>query len=128
MNTMQKMRRVNVIIRKRLTELGFYDIRMFGHSRWFKDVYGWDGVAKFPYNKKNYWVVWIQVKSGYISEEDKIELRQFCIDSDQRGLFAEYVDKKVDYVNKKGTYSKKVVKLTPIRFALGGGNDRRPHT
>lgn len=125
MSTYDKMRRVNSIIRKELTKLGFYDIRMFGHSRWFKDVYGWDGVAKYPVVKKlhkalgmKYIVVWIQCKTGFILQEDKQELDKFCSESGESGLFAEYVPFKVKYKNKKGSYVKHKVKLTPVGFRL----------
>jgi hypothetical protein len=118
MNNRQRMRVTNGKIRKELIRLGFYDIRMFGHSRWFKDVYGWDGVAKFP-NGEKFIVVWIQCKTGYVSDDEKKYYWNFNEKSGEYGLIAEYIEYMVKYAdNPKKSYAKYKVKLTPIGFAI----------
>jgi phage terminase large subunit-like protein len=104
-NNYAKMRRVNSLIRKKMEEFGFYGIRMFGHSRFQKDIYGWDGMAKYPEDVDgSFSVVWIQCKTGYIKKKEKRNLADFCSKSGQLGLLAEYI--------------KREVRLTPLGFEI----------
>ena len=106
------MRRINSIIRKELTELGFYDITAFGHSRFSKDLFGlWDFVAKEKH-RDGFNVVFIQAKTGYAPSEDKEEMRKFCQLGGVMGLLAEWVPKQVKYARKKGSYTKHELKIT----------------
>jgi hypothetical protein len=119
------MYQTNTLIREEMKKNGFYDITPFPHSRFSKDVYGWDGVAKIKlpsdYNviittKDDLSIVWYQNKTGYCS--NKIELIEFCKNTGEKGLIAELIKYKEKYKNKKGSYTKKEVRLTPVGFSL----------
>jgi len=108
-NNMRKMRAVNQLHRKKLKELGYYDIVLFPHTRWFKDVFGlWDGVCKkaIAGSKSFFNLYWLQLKTGYASQKEKKALKEFCINSNQKGLLLEYTPVKKRYRNKKGYYVK----------------------
>lgn len=108
-NNMQRMRDVNRQHRKKLKELGFYDIVFFPHTRWFKDVFGlFDGCCK---KKKEgsealFDLYWLQMKTGYASQKEKKTLKEFCFNSGQRGLLLEYAPIKKRYKKKEGYYIK----------------------
>lgn len=118
MNTMQKMRRTNVIIKKRMKQEGYYDIVMFPHTRHFKDVWGlWDGVCKIEKNlpnRKGFDIAWLQFKTGYATVKDKNDMRDFCMKSGSRGILAELIPYQEKYKNKKGSYTKKKIRITKL--------------
>lgn len=116
MNTMQRMRKTNQIFRAELEKMGYYDMVMFPHTRYFKDVWGlWDGVCKEPVGvNTQYRVVWLQFKTGYASNEDKMAMQLFCKSSLQKGMLCELVKRRKKYKNKKGSYTERVIKITEM--------------
>ena len=111
-NNYQKMRRTNHLVRKKLKELGYTDIVMFGHSRFSKDIYGFDGICKQTIYEDMIRLIWLQIKTGYASKKDKKYISNFCFLSSIHALLAEYIPYKVNYKNKKGSYTKYKLKLT----------------
>ena len=119
-SNMQRMRDVNKQHRRRLKELGFYDIVFLPHSRWFKDVFGlWDGWCKkrIEGSESLFKVYWLQLKTGYAKQKDKKALHDFCFNSGQRGLLLEYVQAKKKYKNRDTYYIGKEIKVT--QFGVG---------
>jgi len=93
MNNMQKMRDSNSRIRKALVSLGFSDIVLFPHSRFFKDVWHlFDGCCKKCVEASPIFdVYWIQAKTGYAPVEQKNAIEEFCFLSGQKAIVAEVV-------------------------------------
>jgi len=119
MNKYAKMRRTNAIIKKKLKEMGFYDIVMFPHTRHFKDVFHlWDGVCKYKkeFSDNHFDLAWLQMKTGYAPEKDKQKMERFCSLSGSKGVIAEYIPYKEKYKKKKGSYIKHKIKITKIGF------------
>jgi hypothetical protein len=103
------MRSVNVILRKELKRLGFYDIVFFPHTRFFKDIWSlWDFVCKknIEGSCSMFQVFWGQAKTGYASKEEKKNMNDFCLHSGQKGLILEYAPVMKKYNDKKGYYLK----------------------
>lgn len=111
-STYTRMHAVNQILKAELRKKGYYDIVLFPHTRWFKDVYGiWDGVCK----KKcsiGFRLIWLQLKTGYASRKDKAVMKNFCEFGHTKGLLAEYVPVRVKYKKKKGSFTKRKVLIT----------------
>jgi hypothetical protein len=105
---MRRMRDVNVILRKELKKRGFYDITLFPHTRFFRDVYGFDGVCKqnIEGSCSLFLIFWLQLKTGYASKEEKEKLNDFCLHSGEKGLIVEYAPVTKKYKDKKGYYLK----------------------
>lgn len=113
MNTMERMRKTNTIIKKELKKQGWYDIVLFPHTRYFKDLYGlWDGICKKDVKFGCFKLYFLQFKTGYCSLEDKKLMKDFCVDSGMRGLLCELIPKKVPRKSGKGSKTVKTVRIT----------------
>jgi hypothetical protein len=101
MSNIDKMHRVNAILKKELEKEGMTDIQMFPHTRWNKDIFGmWDAVG---YRDND--VVWIQFKSGYCSDMKKY--KKWCDRFYQVAVIAQYIPFIQKKKNGKGKYVKR---------------------
>jgi hypothetical protein len=107
-NSRRRMRSVNHILRKELKRKGFYDITLFPHTRWFKDLWGlWDGVCKLQDSEPStFEVYYLQLKTGYASKELKEAMGKFCKQSNQKGILVEYAPVMKKLKKREGYYMK----------------------
>ena len=116
MNNRKRMYQTNQKIRKLLKSQGYREITPFLHSRFQKDIFGWDAVCKDPwYNKEKedrYDVVWLQFKTGRCSVEDKDNLAKFCEQAIQRGMLCELIPYRIKKKDGKGSYTKHKIRIT----------------
>lgn len=115
MNNYDKMRRTNALVKKKLKNMGFSDIVMFPHTRFSKDVYGFDCVCKKKIEAcELFEIYWVQIKTGRIKLKEKTKLENFCFCSGEKGLIVERIKYKEKYKKKKGSYMKYKIKVTEI--------------
>jgi hypothetical protein len=111
------MRQTNYQARKKLKEMGYSDIITFGHSRFRKDIYGWDGVCIRKVEASELFdIFWFQIKTGRIASKEKEKLKDFCFSSGQKGIIIEKIAYQEKYRNRKGSYTRHKIKVTDIGF------------
>ena len=114
MNTINKMYRVNALLKEELKLSGVKEIQMFPHTRYSKDVFGlWDAVGIYGDSFIGESIVWIQFKTGYT---DKAVFERWCARTGSKGIIAEYIPKKVKKADGKGSYTQHHIRLTRINF------------
>jgi hypothetical protein len=115
MNTMDRMRSNNAIMKRELVRLGYTEFIMFPHTRFFKDIYGlWDGVCKKYVNDMHFELHWVQFKTGRVSPADRKLMGEFCFRGLARGLLVELVKRRVKRVNGRGSKVIRVVRVTRV--------------